>query len=303
MSGPSIGVVLVTHRAKHHLPNALPPLLNSPLKPRVLVLNSSSGDGTVELAEEMGAETLVIPRMEFNHGISRERARQTLGTEIVVMMTPDAYAVDESVLGRLVEPLVDGRASISYARQIPHDSAGVFERLPREFNYPEKSHIRSFEDWPKYGVYTIFCSNSCAAYRKDALDEIGGFSPVLIGEDTFTAAKLLQRGHKIAYVAEAVVKHSHRYSLWQEFQRHFDTGLARSWNRDLVNGLGSDEKRGKKFVLFLLRRLGKECPWKIPYAFLQSMVKYMGYRLGKISGQAPVWFKKRLSGQDFYWQT
>jgi len=297
-----IGVIFVTHTAKHHLSRCLPPILNSPLKPRVLVMNSSSNDGTVECAQEMGAETLLIPRHEFNHGTSREKARQFLNCDIVVMMTPDAYAVDEHMLTHLVTPLMESQASLSYARQIPHDHAGIFEKIPREFNYPSTSQIRSYEDRDKYGAYTIFCSNSCAAYRNDALDEIGGFSPVLIGEDTFTAAKLLLRKHKIAYVAEAVVKHSHTYRLRQEFQRNFDTGLARYWERDLLRGLEADEKRGHQFFRYFIKRLACEKPCLVPYGILQTGVKYMGYRLGKISGSAPLWFKKLCSSQDFYWK-
>ncbi|HEY4831864.1 MAG TPA: glycosyltransferase family 2 protein, partial [Waddliaceae bacterium] len=61
-------MAIITHNAKHHLPCCLPPLLQSSLKPRVLVVNSSSNDGTVEQAQSLGAETLVIPRADFNHG-------------------------------------------------------------------------------------------------------------------------------------------------------------------------------------------------------------------------------------------
>ena len=75
---PSIGVAFITHCPKHHLKQCLPPVLNSPLKPKVIVVNSSSGDGTVELAEELGAETVVIPRTEFNHGSTREKSTQNL---------------------------------------------------------------------------------------------------------------------------------------------------------------------------------------------------------------------------------
>ena len=224
---PSIGVVLITHCAKPHLPRCLPPLLESPIKPRVLVVNSSSNDGTVELAQELGAETLVIPRNTFNHGLTREQARKALGTDIIVMMTPDAYPVDSSMLEHLLKPLLEGKASVAYARQLPHQNAGFFEAFAREFNYPDTGHIRGIEDLAQYGVYTYFCSDSCAAYFSRDLDEVGGFPEVLIGEDTVVVAKMLRRGHKIAYVAEAVVHHSHDYTLWKEFQRHFDTGLAR----------------------------------------------------------------------------
>jgi rhamnosyltransferase len=303
MKNPTIGVAVITYRAKHHLPFCLPPFLTSPLKPRVVVVNSSSYDGTVELAEEMGVETLIIPRAEFNHGTTREKARQYLNTDIVVMVTPDAYATDKHVLERLVEPIILKKSSASYARQIPHDGADIFEAFAREFNYPSTSHVRSLNDINTYGVYTYFCSDSCAAYSNEALDEVGGFPDVLTGEDTVVVAKMLQKGRAIAYVAEACVNHSHRYTLWQEFQRHFDTGLARKEYSHLLQLGGCDEKRGKDYVISLMRRLMREQPLLLPYAALQSIIKWIGYRLGRSSGKAPLWFKKALSGQDFYWKS
>lgn len=297
----SVGVAVITHKARHHLPKCLPPFLNSPLKPKVLVVNSSSNDGTVELAEKLGAETLTLPRREFNHGTTRERARKALNTEIVVMITPDAYAIDAAVLEKLIEPIRKGVASVAYARQIAHDGADLFESFPREFNYPAASHIRSLADAKSYGAYTYFCSDACAAYSNKALESIGGFSPVLIGEDTVAVAKLLNSGHSIAYVAEAVVKHSHTYSLKQEFQRSFDTGLARKSFEDLINKGGQDTARGKAFVTAFLKKLFREKPSLIPYMLFQSAAKFAGYKIGRASLNAPKSWKRFFSAQDFYW--
>ncbi len=298
---PSIGIAVITHKAKHHLPKCLPPLIQSPLKPRVLVVNSSSHDGTVELAQELGADTLVIPRADFNHGATREKARKVLNTDIVVMVTPDAYAVDQDVIGKLVAPLINRQTSVAYARQLPHDGAGFFEAFPRYFNYPAQSHIRGLEDLKKWGLYTYFCSNSCAAYLNAALDEIGGFQPVLTGEDTIAVSKLLHLGHKIAYVAEACVQHSHRYSLRQEFRRHFDTGLARKQYQNLLKAEERDEKRGRAYTLQFLKSLTREKPHLLPYGVLTIASKLLGYKMGRASLKAPLWWKKALSSQDFYW--
>jgi rhamnosyltransferase len=299
----SIGIAIITHNARNHLQFCLPPLLNSPLKPKILVVNSSSHDGTVELAREMGAETLVIPRKEFNHGHTREKARKLLNVDIVVMMTPDAYPIDQEMIGKLVEPLRQEKASISYARQIPHAGAGFFESFPREFNYPNNSHIRGLEDISKYGVYTIFCSNSCAAYLNHALDEIGGFKPVLLGEDTFAVAELLLKGHKVAYTAEAIVSHSHGYSLKQEFKRSFDTGLIRKQQSELIKLFGKDETRGREFVKQMMGTVLKKQPHMLPYACFQTLAKYVGYRLGTGCVNLPNSIKKLFSSQDFYWSS
>lgn len=297
----TVGIAVITHCSKKHLPYCLPALLTSKLRPRVMVVNSSSNDGTVELAQELGAETLVIPRAEFNHGATRERARKALGTDVVIMITPDAYVVNPDALEYLIDPIIKGDAAVSYARQIPHDGAGFFERFHRDFNYPHESHIRGLDDLPTYGSYTFFCSNSFAAYCNHALDAVGGFEHVLLGEDTVAVSKLLREGHKIAYVSEAIVKHSHTYTLEQEFRRTFDTGLARKGYAHYFKGAASDSKRGVEYTKRMFKELAQTRPSSIPYAIAQTFVRYAAYKIGQASVNAPIWLKKRLSSQDFYW--
>lgn len=277
----SVGVAVLTYHSRHHLSQCLPPLLNSSLNPRVLVVDSSSNDGTVEEAKNLGAEILVIPKQQFDHGLTRDQARRHLGTDIVVMVTPDAYPTSEDLLEKLVSPIVGGKASVSYARQIPRDGASLLEQLPRTFNYPETSHIRRLHDIKKYGVYTFFCSNSCAAYKNSALDEIGGFPKTPFGEDTIAVARLLKKGHAVAYSAEAQVKHSHHYTLWQEFRRHFDMGMARKIYQSELHCGKRDESRGLHYAAFVLKSLAKKRRRLLPYAFLQTGFKWLGYRLGR----------------------
>ncbi len=286
----SIGILIPTFQAAKHLPHCLPPLLNSPLKPKILIIDSSSSDGTARLAHSMGAETLVIPQSEFNHGTTREKGRQILQTSIVVMMTQDAYAASSAMLEYLVKPLLCREASIAYARQIPHQGADFFAAFARRFNYPEQSHVRSLGDTAIYGIYTFFCSNSCAAYLNTALDEVGGFSPTMFGEDTIAVAKLLRRNHRIAYIAEAEVHHSHNYSLKQEFVRHFDIGFSRYANHNLLAIAGKDSQRGKAYIRALLQELIQKQPSLIPYALLQALVKFWGYQLGKAIMRTKMWF-------------
>jgi rhamnosyltransferase len=299
---PIVGVAVITHRAASHLPQCLPPILDSPIRPRVLVVNSSSGDGTVELAKNMGAEVLVVPRNEFNHGSTRELARRVLGTQIVVMLTPDARPEGRHMLGNLLRPIAQGVASVAYARQVPHDGAGFFEAFPRSFNYPEKSEIRSIEDMKRVGPGAFFCSNVCAAWSNAALDEIGGFSPALSLEDVVATTRLLHAGHRIAYCADAVVAHSHRYTLAEEFQRQFDTGYVRTGFRKQLFARGGDERRGAKYSREMIRRLMREQPWLMPYGIAHIAMKYLGYRLGYHGHELPLWLKRSLSAQDYYWQ-
>lgn len=285
-----IGIAVLTLNAKNDLPFLLPPLLRY----RVLVVDSSSTDGTPEIAQEMGAEVLSIPRSSFNHGLTRELARKTLGTPIVAMLTQDAYA-EEGSLPKLVAPLLEGKASLAYGRQIPKTD-NPFEATLRLFNYPAESHVRNLHS-KEFGPYRFFFSNSFAAYLNAALDEIGGFPPVLMGEDAVVCARLLHRGHSVAYVAESRVSHSHHHTLRQEFHRYFDIGYVRKEHCDLFNA-AEDQKRGVEFAQEFLSALPLR---SFPRGVAHLAAKYVGYQLGQRAHAWPVGLKKWCSGQKFYW--
>jgi rhamnosyltransferase len=297
----TVGVAILTYNAGADIYSCLLSIHDNATIYRCLILDSNSTDGTLALAKQFGADIYSIKKSDFNHGVTRELARKLLGTDIVVMLTQDAFVTGPESIAALVAPLLDGRADVAYGRQLPKPGADIFESFPREFNYPAQSQIRRLSDAPKLGAFTFFCSDSFAAYKQSSLDAIGGFPTVLTNEDYFAVARILENGGAIAYVAEATVLHSHRYTLKQEFQRYFDTGYVRGerpWVQQLV---GNAEGHGASMVKALFLRLLKTQPWLIPYAILQVGAKWLGYRIGFYSINAPLWWKKALSGQKYYW--
>jgi rhamnosyltransferase len=302
-AGPAVGVAVITHRAREHLPRCLPPLLASPLRPRVLVVNSSSADGTVELARELGAETLVVPRRSFNHGLTRELARRHLGTPVVAMLTPDAYPRAADFLERLTAPVRAGEAAVAYARQLATPVCGVMERVGREFSYPDRSHVRAACDWGRWGSYTRFCSNAAAAWSSAALDRIGGFKPTLVSEETIAVAELLAAGERVAYVAEAAVWHAHRHGPADAFRRQFDIGYSRRLYDWLLLAREGDLPRGRRFARAALARAAREAPAELPRTLALLAASWLGYRAGLVGHRLPTALARRLSGQDYFWSS
>jgi rhamnosyltransferase len=301
----SVGVVFITHNAKKHLVKCLPPIMSSPLKPKVLVVNSSSNDGTVELAKNLGADVLIIPRNEFNHGLTRELARKKINTDIVIMMTPDAYALDDDLIEKLIQPILSKRSVVAYARQIAHNDSDVFENFPRLYNYPNlnETQIKTLKDSFNLGAKVFFCSDSCAAYLNSALDEVGGFKETLTAEDYLVVIEILKKGYAVAYVPDAIVKHSHRYSLKDEFKRHFDTGYIRGINKEIETLTGATEKAGTGYAIRFLQTVIQNKPLSIFYAIATLISKYFGFKTGYYGHKLPIKWKKRLSGQDYYWNS
>lgn len=272
---------------------------------KVLVIDSSSTDGTVEVFQGEGFDVHSIRRSEFNHGATRNLAfAMNPWADIVVFQTQDALFESGHSLKELVRSFDEPAVGAAYGRQLPRIGAGPIEAHARVFNYPTTNQIRSLGDVNRLGFRSIFISNSFAAYRASAYRAVGGFSDkVIVGEDTHLVARLLLSGWKVAYCAEAKVYHSHDYSIRQEFSRYFDTGVFHARERWLRDEFGSARGEGIRFlkseVAFLIRR----SPWLLLNASIRTVAKYCGYQLGRREAWIPHSIKRRLlSMHRFYWE-
>ncbi len=243
-----------------------------------------------------------ISKREFDHGRTRRQGVKKSDADIFIMMTQDAMPADEYLIERLTEHLT-GEVAASYARQLPNVSCSAMERYTRSFNYPEQSLVKSLGDLPRLGIKTFFCSNVCAAYRRDVYDELGGFvRHTIFNEDMIYAATAMKAGHKIAYVAEARVIHSHNYTNKQQFHRNFDLGVSQAEYREVFGSVAS-ESEGKKMVLQTAGYLARNgMISKVPYLFLQTMCKYAGYLLGKHYKSLPHSWVVAFSDNKDYWR-
>ena len=305
--GPSLSdarIVIPTLNAERHLDDLLAALaVQGVASSQVTCIDSASDDDTVRRFEEFGAEVLQIERWEFDHGGSRQLAVDAHPeAAIFVMMTQDAVPAAGAVQ-LLLEAFADPAVAIAYGRQMPRSEAGPIERFARMHNYSDRSEVRVLEDAKFHGVRTVFCSNSFCAWRADALAEVGGFpSPVHFGEDQVAAGRLLEAGHRLCYVSDARVVHSHGYGFAEDLHRYFDVGALHGRNPWLRERFGIAERDGARFVVEEARYLLRVAPWLLPSAWYRTLLKYIGYRLGQLEPLMPRNLVVRLSSQPYFWQ-
>lgn len=270
----------------------------------VIVIDSGSNDGSLELAEESGFFAVEINKSEFNHGRTRQNAlKYAKDADVVVYMTQDAVLASPDSIHILVSVFEDKSVGSAFGRQLPREGAGVIESHARIFNYPDVSYKRRYDDKTKYGMKTAFISNSFAAYSIKALEDVGGFpGDVILGEDAFVAAKMLKTGYIHAYQAEATVYHSHSYTLIEEFKRYFDTGVFHKQNQWILNEFGKPEGEGLRYIKSELGFVLKNAPLQIIKSMASHWFKYLGYSLGKNESVIPVAIKRHLSMHKVYWQ-
>ncbi|MAK42569.1 MAG: O-antigen biosynthesis protein [Spongiibacter sp.] len=300
-----VTVVIPTYNGGDIWRQSVESILQQNLKPaKILVIDSSSADDTVLVAKNAGFNIKVIDKSDFDHGGTRTLALKDVETEIVIFMTQDAILDNECAFENLLKVFDNQSVSAAYGRQLPHYDANPLAIYARENSYGCESYVTSLsDDFPK-GFRKAFMSNSFAAYRVADLNALGGFPERLIlGEDSYFSAKALMAEKSVAYVADAIVRHSHNYKAIEEFKRYFDIGVFHSDQSWMLDELGSAEGEGLRFavgqIVFLIKR------GEIRMVFssaLASLAKYIGYKLGRGHAGIPLSLCRKMSMYKGYWQ-
>jgi rhamnosyltransferase len=222
--------------------------------------------------------------------------------DIMVFLTQDALLANPKAIENLVAAFAEEQVGTAYGRQLPHRDAGAIAAHARLFNYPAESQLRGLKDRKRYGLKTVFISNSFAAYRVSALRQVGGF-PVntIMNEDTFVAGKLLLANWQIAYCADAQVFHSHDYRFKDEFKRYFDIGVFHASTPWLQRIFGGASGEGLRYVISEISYLIQHAPWLIPSALLRTGLKWLGFKLGSLHLGLPPAIRTGLSLHRTYW--
>lgn len=281
----SYSVVIPTLNAEKTIVPLLDAIKKQEPPPRdIFVADSQSDDNTVSIAEENGMKLIKINRQEFDHGKTRDMALRQTETPYVVFLTQDAMPADEKCIANLLKPMIDDpNIAVVGGRQQAYPTASNAEKLVRAHNYPNVSQIWDSGDIERLGVRAYLISDVFAAYRKSAYEAVGGFDyPILTNEDMLITQKFLKAGYKAAYAAEAVVLHSHDFTLRQQFKRNYIVGrtLVRYENR-FVNSqeLGEGVKLAKSVLIKLLKK--GDIGGSVRFAF-DCAARLIGNRMGKM---------------------
>ena len=272
---------------------------------RIIVMNTEESMWNKEwekLSDVM--EIHHLAKSEFDHGGTRAQAAELSDADVMIFMTQDAMPADRELLAELLKALEqDENIAAAYARQLPNAECSFVERYTRAFNYPDRSVVKTKKDMDQYGIKTFFCSNVCAAYKKDIYQKQGGFvRRTIFNEDMIYAGGLIQAGYGIAYAAEAKVIHSHNYNCMQQFHRNFDLGVSQAEHPEIFEGVPSEGEgmRLVKKTLSHLVRSGKI--WLIPGFVMQCAGKYAGYLAGKNFRRLPKKFVLWCTMSPNYWK-
>ncbi|MGW2449581.1 glycosyltransferase family 2 protein, partial [Streptomyces sp. NPDC001675] len=196
-------VVLITHDRRDELLRTLTRLRRLPERPRLIVTDNASSDGTAEaVARHFPEATLLCPGRNLG-AVGRNLAVRHVRTPYVAFCDDDSWWEAGSL--RLAADLLDARPRL----------AGVTARIVVQPEGTEDPVVRELRESPLSGPGWLpgpalgsFLA-AATVLRTDAFRAGGGFHPGLWlgGEEELLACDLLRQGWWLAYAEELTVHH------------------------------------------------------------------------------------------------
>lgn len=214
MRSVEASIIIRTLNEARYLPLLLEAIdaQRSEFRSEVIVVDSGSTDGTLEIAHSHGCRILTIAKQDFSFGRSLNMGCQAALGEYLVIISGHCVPCHGSWLQRLVAPLADGVVAYTYGRQLGGPETHWSEHRIFAKYFPETSSV------PQQGIY---CNNANSALIKSDWKRFK-FDEQLTGlEDMHMAQQLVAAGSKVGYIAEAAVFHYHHES-WPQVQRRFE---------------------------------------------------------------------------------
>ena len=200
---PRVSVVVITHQRREELLTALGRLLALPERPRVVVVDNGSTDGTADAVRERFPEVDLVASPENLGAVGRNIGVARLDTPYVAFCDDDTWWDPGSL--RTAADTLDAHPRLAVA------TARILVE-PGSTEDPIVAELRDSPvvgaDWlpgPALGSFLAGAS----VLRREAFDEVGGFSERLWlgGEEELMAGDLAAAGWELCYLPALTVHH------------------------------------------------------------------------------------------------
>jgi GT2 family glycosyltransferase len=223
----SVSVVVVTFNSARHIGACLASLRDhGPICPyEVVVVDNASSDATVDIVRrDWPAARLILHEANVGFAAAANRGIRETASDLVLLLNPDAAVTPGAVTTLIHEldanpdvaiagPRIEddrGRAELSFGRNI-----GLGTETVQRLRVRGHEHAWPFvEAWVERAVRAPsspdWVSGACWLARRAVLEAAGLFDErfFLYTEDVDLCARVRSRGHRVAFVPSAVIRHA-----------------------------------------------------------------------------------------------
>lgn len=221
-----------------------------PFEYEIIVIDSGSTDGTVEVAASSKFVRLIqVDPTSFGHGRTRNAAAESARGAFLAFLTHDAIPANDEWLANLVGA-VEAAPEIAgaFGRHIAHKNASIFTKRDLEVHFDgflahplivsRETNPARYEHDQGWRQFLHFYSDNNSCMRRTVWEQIP-YPDVEFAEDQMWAKLIIDAGYAKAYAPAAVVEHSHDYKTVSQVRRAFDEASAfrRMFGYRLSSGL------------------------------------------------------------------
>jgi len=273
-------IIIRAHNEERHIGRLLDGIkrqkLSNGIDIETIVVDSGSTDSTVAIASMMGAQIIHIAKQDFTFGRALNVGCQGAKGAILLFASAHVYPFYKDWIDKMLRPFSDSKVALVYGRQIGNDITHFSEHEIFAKWFPAASN---------YNQMTPFCNNANCAIRRSLWKE-QYFDEKLSGlEDLDWANRILKKGSKIAYEAEAVIVHVHEETpekIKNRYEREaialkaiFPSVRFSKWDfiKLYLSNTASDLFHALQQGVFL-----KEFKATLVFRFMQFRGTYLGHR-------------------------
>ncbi len=245
----------------------------------VILIDSSSTDGSfVEIDNyisnlPISIDLINIPKVDFNHGSTRNLGISKSNGEFVILLTQDALPSSKKWLPNILKPLKENeRVVLVTGRQIPYSDHSPIVKRDLNHHFSSYGINSGYLILSKDEISNIsedlrkFHSNVNAAIRKSFWNE-NPFKPVDYCEDQVMGRDVHKSSYLKAYSHDGSVYHSHDYPPIKYFRRIFDEFRGYKLTLNYIDGINF-----KTFLPYIFGRLKSDIDYirKSKISFFQK---------------------------------
>jgi rhamnosyltransferase len=264
----------------------------------VVVIDSGSTDGTLDVLRRFPVRVEQIPPEIFHHARTRNLAASYAKGEVLVFLSQDAIPASSEWLHALVSNFDDPAIGAVYGRQLPKQGSSLEREDALNTLYGAHKIVKDPACQNDCGYLFYHFSDVNAAMRRSVWQSALFPENLKVFEDLGIAKLILDAGWKIVYEPAAAVFHSHHHTTAGLFKRYFDIGytlkLLKIWDAP-----GTKRSMLRDASGLLRRKLGRlrndRKTGSRQKGIRQEIVKSAGLFLGLNQGYIPLSLKRRLS--------
>jgi rhamnosyltransferase len=184
----------------------------------LIVIDSGSSDGSVEIIKKSAATLIQIPLGSYVPGVVLNQGAAAASHDWIIYLNADATPVGENWLSALLAPcLVTPNFGAAFSRQIPRpDCKAVFAA----------DYDRCFGPMRESVKWEHFFSMVSSITHRSVLAKYPIREDLQYAEDDEWTRRLRASGLEIPYSVDSVVMHSHNYTFRQSYKRAFGDAMA-----------------------------------------------------------------------------